>query len=277
MSVTLIVRWRNANVGRIEDIPKLIAHACSQLQESKSPQTFCIIVGYYGGSIGFATDPPFCTAYPLSFADKDDLERMTFWNPQNQPASFRVDILLVCELLMRDCSTCEYAENRNNRHLIIPRGLHFSMDLFPQIIIPCDHAAPYRDPRTGLEAPFLTVGPFASMDMLFPSKAGDLDLFTDKEVYTLSRIGALKSPITITSNPHISTPASRMEPDSSTRKRIQRDSPRCRHPMSSAAGSAEDLDKLEYECSTEPKCITGDRCGMAPKHGISVDWGFSSE
>ena len=79
------------------------------------------------------------------------------------------------------------------------------MDLFPQIIIPHDHTAPYRNPRTGLEAPFLTVGLFMSTDTLFPGKAGDLDLFTDKEVYTLSRIGALKSPITITSNPHVST------------------------------------------------------------------------
>ena len=180
--------------------------------------------------MGFATDPPFCTAYPLSFADKDDPARMTFRNPQNQPASFGADILLVRQLLAQDCSTCKYAENRNNRCLIIPRGLHFSMDLFPQIVIPHDHAAPYHDPRTGLEAPFFTVGPFMSTDTLFPSTAGDLDLFTDEEVYALSHVGALKSPITITSNPHVSTPASRMEPDSSTRKHSQRDSPRHRCP-----------------------------------------------
>ena len=89
--------------------------------------------------MGFATDLPFCTAYPLSFANKDDLARMTFRNPQNQPASFGADVLLVHQLLARDCSLREYVENRNNRRLIIPRGLHFSMDLFPQIIIPRDH------------------------------------------------------------------------------------------------------------------------------------------
>ena len=75
MSIGLIVQWYNGNVGHLEDIPKLIAHTRSQLQESKSPQTFCIIVGDYGGSMGFATDLPFCTAYPLSFADKDDPAR----------------------------------------------------------------------------------------------------------------------------------------------------------------------------------------------------------
>ena len=146
---------------------------------------------------------------------------------------------------------------------------------FHRSSFPTIHAAPYRDPRTGLEAPFFTVGPFTSTDTLFPGTAGDLDLFTDEEVYTLSCIGALKSPITVTSNPHVSTPASRMEPDSSTRKRSQRDSPRRRCPMSSATGSAEDLGKSEYERLTEPKCITGDGCGVALKHGISVDWGFS--
>ena len=99
-------------MGQIEDIPKLIAHARSQLQEGKSPQTFCIIVGDYGGFMGFATDLPFCTAYPLLFANKDDPARMTFRNPQNQPASFGADVLLVCQLLVRDCSTCKYTENK---------------------------------------------------------------------------------------------------------------------------------------------------------------------
>ena len=60
MSIRLIIRWCNGNVGQIKDILKLITHARSQLQESKSPQTFCIIVGDYGGSMGFATDLPFC-------------------------------------------------------------------------------------------------------------------------------------------------------------------------------------------------------------------------
>ena len=90
-------------------------------------------------------------------------------------------------------------EDKKNRHLIIPRGLHFSSDLFPQIIIPRDHAAPYRDSQSEVEAPFFTVGPFVSTDTLFPGTAGDLDLFTDREVYALTCIGVLKSPISGTS------------------------------------------------------------------------------
>ena len=121
------------------------------------------------------------------------------------------------------------------------------------------------------------MGPFASADKLFSGAAGDLDLFTNEEVYALSRIGALKSPISGTSNPHIPTPTSRMEPDSSVRKQGHRDSPRRRRPVSSATGSLEDLGKSEYERAAEPKRITGDGCSVALKCGISVDRGVSGE
>ena len=255
MSVGLIVRQRNGNVGWIEDIPKLIAHAFSQLQESKSPQTFCIIVGDYGGSMGFATDPPFCTAYPLSFAIKDDPARMTF-SESTESACLIQDRWFIGLPITRTRLFCARVsmENRNNRRLIIPQGLHFSIKLFPQIVIPCNHAALYHDPRTGMEAPFFTVGPFASLDMLFLSTAGDLDLFTDGEVYTLRMHWCIEiSNSCHLQSPHINTCLLDGE---STRKRSQRDSLRRRHPVSSAAGSAEDLGKSEYERFTEPKCIT---------------------
>ena len=68
-----------------------------------------------------------------------------------------------------------------------------------------------------------------------------------------------------------------MEPDSSTRKQGHRDSLRCRRPVSSAAGSLEDLGKSEYECAAELKCITGDGHSVALKRGISIDRGVSGE
>ena len=104
MNVGLIVRRRNGQVGQIDDIPKLIAYARSQLQgdghsSDNAHKTFCIIVGDYEESMGFATDLPFCTAYLLSFIDKEDPVRMTFQNPQNHPTSFSADVLLVHQLL----------------------------------------------------------------------------------------------------------------------------------------------------------------------------------
>ena len=103
-SIGLIIQQRKGPVGWIEDITKLIMYARSQLGEDRpsSPNAckrYCIIVGDYGGSMGFGTKLPFCTAYPLSFADKDDPMRMTFWHPHNHPCSFTVDVLLICQLL----------------------------------------------------------------------------------------------------------------------------------------------------------------------------------
>ena len=183
-SVGLIVRRRMGPVGRIEDIPRLITFIRSQLRGDRltSPnacKTYCMIIVDYGGPLGFATEPPFCTAYPLSFTDRDDPVQMTFRQPHDHPWSFTADVLLVCQLLIRDCSPCEYARDRRHRRLLIPRGVHFSTGFIPEIIVPHGHVAPYSDPQSGVEAPFFTVGPFTSTDMLFPGTAGDLDLYTD--------------------------------------------------------------------------------------------------
>ena len=218
-----LVRQRKGPLGQIEGIPKLIAYTHSQLGEDRpsSPnacKTYCIIVGDYGGSMGFATEPPFCMAYPLSFANRDDPTQMTFWHPQNHPCSFTVDVLLVHQLLARDCSLREYERDRHHRCLLIPRGVHFSTDLFPQIIVPQGHVAPFSDPQSGVTPPIFNVGPFASMDTLFPSAAGDLDLFTDMEISGLVRVGLLNPPITGTHDPHAPPPASKVEPASSSRK-----------------------------------------------------------
>ena len=240
-------------MGRIDDIPKLITYARSQLKGDRHSsdnalQTFCVLMGDYSRSMGFTTDPPFCVAYPLSFIDKEDPAQMTFRNPQNHPTFFTADVLLVCQLLTCDCPLHEHVMDKHRRYLLIPRGVHFLTDLLPQIMVPHSHVAPYSDPRSGGEAPFFTMGLFTSMDTLFPGAAGDLDLFTDVEVTTLTQLGVLKSPSTGTSNPHIPSPASKMEPDSSIRKQGYGGSPSHRCPVSTAAGSFEDLGKSEHEC-----------------------------
>ena len=106
---------------------------------------------------------------------------MKFRNQQNHPISFTADGLLVCQLLMWDCTEHEYAMTTCNRHLLIPRGVQFPKDLFPEIVVLHNHAAPYCDPKTGKEAPFMTIGPFTRRDTLFRGVAGDLELYTLKK------------------------------------------------------------------------------------------------
>ena len=87
----------------------------------------------------------------------------------------------------------EYAMTTCNGCLLIPRGVKFTKDLFPEIVVLRNHAAPYRDPKTGKVAPFITMGPFNKKDTLFPGIARDLELYTTEEVVTLRNSGILKS------------------------------------------------------------------------------------
>ena len=187
---------------------RLIEYARSLMKmewQSSTPvrRTICTIMGNYSGHMAFTTDPPFCTDYPLSFVHEDDPTQMTFRSQQNHPVSFTADGLLVHQLLAWDCPLHEYAMDRHHGHLLIPRGVHFLPNLFPQILIPCNHMTPYCDPQTGEEAPFVTVGPFVSTDTLFHGTAGDLELYTAEEVIALRNAGVFKSSNTGPSTPKL--------------------------------------------------------------------------
>ena len=249
MSVGLVVCRRKAPVWQIGTILNLMKYAHSLMEvegQSSEPvrRTICTIVGNYGGHMAFAMDPPFCTTYPLHFIDTDDPAQMTFRNQQNHPVSFTGDGLMVHQLLARDCPECEYMMDMCHGHLLIPRGMQFPPDLFLQIVIPRNHATPYHDPMTGEEAPFITIGPFASKDMLFCGIARDLELYTAEEVITLRNAGIFKSSSTNQSTPKLPSLASlgqalssppdpkvtphspKVEPDSSSKKRDHKSSSR---------------------------------------------------
>ena len=104
--------------------------------------------------------------------------KMTFRNQESHPVSFTTDGLMVCQLLMQDCTEHEYAMTTCNRCLLIPRGVQFPKDLFPEIVVPCNHATPYRDPKTRKENPFIPIGPFSRRDTLFQGVTRDLELYT---------------------------------------------------------------------------------------------------
>ena len=126
--------------------------------------------------------------------------------------------------------------DRHHECLLIPRGVHFLPDLFPQIVVPHNHVTPYRDPKTGEDAPFVTIDPFASTDTLFHGTASDLELYTAKEVIALRNAGIFKSSNTSWSTPKLPSLTSlgqalpppvdsklpihspKVEPDSSTKK-----------------------------------------------------------
>ena len=97
------------------------------------------------------------------------------------------------------------------------------------------------------------MGPFASTDTLFPSAPGDLDLYMDMEISGLEEIGLLEPSIASTRDPHTASSASKVETAPSIKKRDNRDSPGHRCPVSTVAGSHEDLSKSEHECDAARK------------------------
>ena len=126
---------------------------------------------------------------------------MTFRHPQNHPWSFPTDALLVRQLLARDSSAREHTLDKRRRCILIPQGVHLSSNVIPEIEVPRCHSAPYYNHQTGVEAPFFTMGPFARTDTLFPGTPGDLDLYTDMEIYCLKNIGILEPSVTSARDP----------------------------------------------------------------------------
>ena len=150
---------------------------------------------------------------------------------------------------------------------LIPRACQFPPDLLPQIVILRNHATPNRDPKTGEEVPFVTIGHFTSKDTLFCGVTRDLELYTAEEVITLRNMGIFKSLSTNQSTPKLPSLASlgqalssppdpkvtpcspKVELDSSSKKRDHKSSSKSHKcPVSAAAGSHADLEKSEQEC-----------------------------
>ena len=166
--------------------------------------------------------------------------------------------LLVHQLLAWDSSAREHALDKRRRCILIPRGVHLSSNVIPEIEVPRCHSAPYCNHQTGVEAPFFTMGPFACTDILFPGVPGDLDLYTDMEIYCLKNIGILELSVTSARDPRAASSSSKAEAAPSVKKREDRDSPRRRRSVSAAAGSREDLDKSEHEHEAERKRLRRD-------------------
>ena len=117
--------------------------------------------------------------------------------------------------------TREHMRDRCRRCILIPQGVHLSTNIVPEIEVPRGHSAPYYNPRTGVEAPFFTMGPFASTDTLFPGAPGDLDLYTDMEISGLKSIGLLEPSVTSARDPHTVSSAFKAD-DSPVRQEVRR-------------------------------------------------------
>ena len=101
-----------------------------------------MFIGNYGRHMAFATDPPYCVAYATEYKNTDDPSKMTFREPLNHGFAMVASNMVVRRLL--SVPNWDPAERKltTGGHLLIPRGMHFSPELFPDLVMPCNHAAP---------------------------------------------------------------------------------------------------------------------------------------
>ena len=144
--------------------------------------------------MAFTTDPPYCVAYAVEYKHTDNPSEMTFCDPSNHGFAMAASNMVVWRLL--SVANWDPAERKLTLggHLLIPRGMQFGPELFPDLVMLCNHAAHLIDSFMWQDFPFRMVGPFQVMDPIFPSVPGDLELFTVEEVAKLKEFGVLNPP-----------------------------------------------------------------------------------
>ena len=144
--------------------------------------------------MAFATDPPYCVAYAADYKNTNDPSKMTPHEPLNHAYTMVTGNMVARRLLsVPNWEPVESKLTVGGRILIL-RGMHFDSGLFPDLVIPRNHAGPLVNSVMQQEVPFQTIGPFRATDPIFPGIPGDLELFMAEEVAKLKELGVLNPP-----------------------------------------------------------------------------------
>ena len=188
-----VIWWHGSPIGDLSNLNMVIKTIRSILQteRNKNPMkhwVYMVLIGNYGGHMAFAMEPPYCVAYSADYKTSDPTQ-MTPRHTHNHPYAMITNNMIVRRLLSLPHWEPMVRKQTKGGCLLILRGVHFGPALFPEIVVPHNHASPPVDPAMWQEAPFRTVGPFWAMDSIFPSFPGDLELFTAEEVVRLKELG----------------------------------------------------------------------------------------
>ena len=195
VGIGCVIRRFGAPLGDVSSVRTVIDSVRSILKTEADKQrphrrAYMMLIGNYGRHMGFATEPPYCVAYAAEYRDKDP-SKMTPHEPLNHSYAMVFDKMIVRRLLsVPNWDPSERKHTKGGR-LLIPRGVQFGPKLFPELVIPRNHAGPLVDSATGHDAPFRTVGSFQAVDPIFSGFPGDLALFTAEEVAKLKELGVL--------------------------------------------------------------------------------------
>ena len=198
VGIGCVIRRSGAPVGDVSSVDTALKSIRSVLEKEGDKQrphrrAYMMLIANYGGHMAFATEPPYCAAYMAEYRDKNPA-RMTPRDPENHWYVAVSEKMIVRRLLSVPNWDPLERKHITGGRLLIPRGVQFGPKLFPELVVPRNHAGPPIDPATGLDAPLRTVGSFRDVDPIFPGFPGDLALFTAQEVTQLKELGILTPP-----------------------------------------------------------------------------------
>ena len=107
-------------------------------------RVYMMLIGNYGGHMAFTTESPYCVRYAADYQNKDPSKMMPR-NTLNHAYAMVTDNMMVRRLLSVPNWDPTERKHTMGGHLLIPRGVQFSPKLFPEIVIPCNHAVPLID------------------------------------------------------------------------------------------------------------------------------------
>ena len=199
MVIGNVIQKHGSPLGDLSSIPVVMDSihsvlACECKTGSLKHRAYIMLIGNYGGHMAFATDPPYCVVDAMDYKNTNDPSKMTPREPLNHAYTMVTSNMVVRRLL--SVPNWEPTERKLTvgRRLLIPRGMHFDSELFPDLVIPHNHAGPLVNSATHQEVPFQTIGPFQATDPIFLGLPGDLELFMAKKVAKLKELGVLNPP-----------------------------------------------------------------------------------
>ena len=159
-----VIQRRGSPLGDISSINTVIdsIHSLLNTEHKKSPlkcRAYMMFIGNYGGHMAFTTDPPYCVAYATDYKDNDS-SKMTPRDTLNHAYAMATSNMVVRRLL--SLPNWEPMDRKQTKGgcLLILRGMHFCPGLFPEIVIPWNHAGPLVNSVMQQEVLFQTIGPF---------------------------------------------------------------------------------------------------------------------
>ena len=164
VGIGCVIHRFGASVGDTSSIGTVLESIWSVLKSEADKQcphrkAYMMLIVNYGGHMAFTTEPPYCVVYAAEYRDKDPSKMMPR-KPENHSYVMVSEKMIVRRLLsMPNWDPSERKHTKGGR-LLIPWGMQYGTKLFPELVVPCNHAGLLIDSATGHDAPFWTIGSF---------------------------------------------------------------------------------------------------------------------